>query len=118
MDLLIPHQANVRIIDATARRIGLEGERVYVNIGSYGNTSAASIPIALDEALEQGRIGPGDNIVFVAFGGGLTWAAATVRWGERTTPLALSDAALPPTDLTGAEIIARRQAEREARRSR
>lgn len=117
VDLLIPHQANVRIIDATARRMKLPEEKVYVNIGSYGNTSAASIPIALVEALQQGRIEPGANVVFVAFGGGLTWAAAAIRWGERTEALATSDAALPPTDETGAALVLKRQQERRARRS-
>ena len=116
VDLLIPHQANVRIIDATARRIGLPEEKVYVNIASYGNTSAASIPIALDEALEQGRIKPGDHVVFVAFGGGLTWAAAALQWGERITPLGTSDARLPDTELTGTDLILKRQAIQRARR--
>jgi 3-oxoacyl-[acyl-carrier-protein] synthase-3 len=112
VDLLIPHQANARIIDATARRLDLGEERVFTNIGSYGNTSAASIPIALTEAVEQGRIAPGDDIVLVAFGGGLTWAAGVVRWGERTGPVGASSAVLPPTDLSGIELIRRRQATR------
>jgi len=103
VDLLIPHQANVRIIDATARRMKLNPEQVYVNIAS-----AATIPIALTEALEQGRISPGDNIVFVAFGGGLTWGGVMLRWGSRTTPVAVSDAALPPTDKTALELLAAR----------
>ena len=116
VDLLIPHQANVRIIDATARRMKVPEEKVYVNIASYGNTSAASIPIALAEALEEGRIGEGDHVVFVAFGGGLTWAAAALRWGPRTEAIATSDAALPGTDLTAVDLIKKRQAERRARR--
>jgi 3-oxoacyl-[acyl-carrier-protein] synthase-3 len=115
VDLLIPHQANTRIIDATARRIKLSDDKVYVNIASYGNTSAASIPIALTEALEEGRVTAGDNIVFVAFGGGLTWAAAALRWGDRTTAVGTSDAALPDTDQTGVELVLARQAERRAR---
>lgn len=105
VDLLIPHQANVRIIDATARRLGLAESKVFVNIHSYGNTSAATIPVALTEALESNRIAPGDNIVFAAFGGGLTWASAVVRWGDRVTPLAESDAVLPPTDKTTMELL-------------
>jgi 3-oxoacyl-[acyl-carrier-protein] synthase-3 len=117
VDLLIPHQANVRIIDATARRMKLPAEKVYVNIESYGNTSAASIPIALVEALQQGRISPGDHVVFVAFGGGLTWAAAALRWGERVDALSTSDATLSPTDQTGAELVLKRQEERRSRRS-
>ena len=108
VDLLIPHQANMRIIDAIARRIELPPEKVYVNIASYGNTSAATIPIALTEALEEGRITPGATIVFVAFGGGLTWGAAVVRWGDRVTPIATSDAALPPNEKTALELLANR----------
>lgn len=105
VDLLIPHQANVRIIDATARRLALDPAQVYVNIASYGNTSAATIPIALTEALEEGRIAAGSTIVFAAFGGGFTWAAAVYRWGSRTTPLGASDAALPPSDATALELL-------------
>lgn len=105
VDLLIPHQANVRIIDATARRLGLDESKVFVNIHSYGNTSAATIPVALTEALEQGRIHPGDNIVFAAFGGGLTWGSAVYRWGERVEPLGESDAELPPTDRDTMDLL-------------
>lgn len=105
VDLLIPHQANVRIIDATARRLGLNEAKVYVNIHSYGNTSAATIPVALTEALEEGRISPGDNVVFAAFGGGLTWASAVHRWGERVDPLDESDADLPPPDRDTMELL-------------
>lgn len=82
IDMLIPHQANLRIIDAAARRLDLPRERVWVNLDRYGNTSAASIPIALCEAEAGGHIKEGDNIVFVAFGGGLAWAAGVVRWGS------------------------------------
>jgi 3-oxoacyl-[acyl-carrier-protein] synthase-3 len=106
VDLLVPHQANVRIIDATARRLGLPPEKVFINIASYGNTSAATIPIALTEALEEGRIAAGSKLVFAAFGGGLTWAAAAVEWGERTTPVAASDAAVEPTTATALELLA------------
>jgi 3-oxoacyl-[acyl-carrier-protein] synthase-3 len=80
IDLLVPHQANLRIIDATARRLEVPPEKVVVNIERYGNTSAASIPLALDEAVRGGRIQKGSTIVMVAFGGGLTWGAAVVRW--------------------------------------
>jgi 3-oxoacyl-[acyl-carrier-protein] synthase-3 len=106
VDLLIPHQANIRIIDATARRLGLDPAKVFVNIASYGNTSAATIPIALTEALEQGRIAPGDAVVLTAFGGGLTWGAAAYRWGRRTTPIGESPAALPKSDATALELLA------------
>jgi 3-oxoacyl-[acyl-carrier-protein] synthase-3 len=80
LSLLIPHQANYRIIEATARRLGLPMEKVFVNLDRYGNTSAASIPLALDEAYRSGRIRPGDLIEMVTFGGGFTWAAAVVQW--------------------------------------
>jgi len=80
LDLLVPHQANLRIIDATARRLGLSMEKVFVNLDRYGNTSAASIPLALDEARRTGRIRSGDLVELVTFGGGFTWAAAVVQW--------------------------------------
>jgi len=105
VDLLIPHQANVRIIDATARRLGVDGSKVFVNIHSYGNTSAATIPVALVEALESDRIKPGDNILFAAFGGGLSWGSAVYKWGARTEPLGESDVELPPTDKTTMDLL-------------
>jgi 3-oxoacyl-[acyl-carrier-protein] synthase III len=80
LDLLIPHQANLRIIDAVAKRLGLSESQVYTNLQFYGNTSAASIPIALDEASEKGLLKEGDVIVLDAFGGGLTWGACALKW--------------------------------------
>ena len=80
IDLFIPHQANVRIIEATARYAGVPMEKVFVNVDRYGNMSSATIPVALDEAIEQGRVKPGDIIMMVAFGAGFTWASAVVRW--------------------------------------
>ncbi len=80
LSLLIPHQANLRIIQATADRLGLPMSKVVVNLNKYGNTSAASIPIALDEAVSHGRIKNGDYILLEAFGGGLTWASALIKW--------------------------------------
>jgi 3-oxoacyl-[acyl-carrier-protein] synthase-3 len=80
IDLLIPHQANMRIIEATARYAGVPMEKVFVNVDRYGNMSSATVPIALDEAAEQGRIKKGDNILMVAFGAGFTWASSVVRW--------------------------------------
>ncbi len=77
---IIPHQANLRIIQATANRLGLSMDKVVVNIDKYGNTSAASIPIALDEAVRTGRIRRDDYILLEAFGGGLTWASALIKW--------------------------------------
>ena len=80
IDLLIPHQANVRIIKATARRLKMPMEKVFVNVQDYGNTSSASIPVALTEARQKGLLKEGDVCVMVAFGGGLTWASAAVRF--------------------------------------
>jgi 3-oxoacyl-[acyl-carrier-protein] synthase-3 len=80
VDWFIPHQANQRIIDAVGARLDIPAERCYVNIDRYGNTSAASIPIALDEAVRSGRIVRGNVVLMAAFGAGLTWAASVVRW--------------------------------------
>ncbi len=80
LSLLIPHQANLRIIQATAERLNIPMEKVFVNIDKYGNTSAASIPIALDEAVRQGRVRDGDYVLLEAFGGGLTWASVLIKW--------------------------------------
>lgn len=80
LSLLIPHQANLRIIQATAQRLNLPMDKVVVNLDRYGNTSAASIPIALNEAVETKRIKSGDYILLEAFGGGLTWASALIKW--------------------------------------
>jgi 3-oxoacyl-[acyl-carrier-protein] synthase-3 len=82
VDLIVPHQANIRIIEATAKRLDAPMERVFVNIDRYGNTSAATIPIALVEAAQQGRLKNGSNVLLTAFGGGLTWASSVVRWGK------------------------------------
>lgn len=80
IDLFIPHQANVRIIDYAVEKLGIPREKVFVNLDRYGNTSAASIPIALSEAVEQGRVGPGSLVVMVGFGAGLTWGSCALRW--------------------------------------
>jgi 3-oxoacyl-[acyl-carrier-protein] synthase-3 len=80
IDLLIPHQANIRIIEALAKRLKVPMEKVYVNIDRYGNTSAASVPIALDEARKRGRIKEGSKTVLVAFGAGFTWGSAVIKW--------------------------------------
>ena len=79
IDLLIPHQANLRIIEATAKHAGISMEKVYVNVNRYGNTSSASIPIALDEAIQRGVVGDGSLVLMVAFGAGFTWASSVVR---------------------------------------
>jgi 3-oxoacyl-[acyl-carrier-protein] synthase-3 len=80
VSLIIPHQANARILEAAGKRLGLPAEKLFINIGRYGNTSTATIPLALREALEAGRIHQGDVLVLVGFGAGLTWGACVVRW--------------------------------------
>ncbi|MFS8512274.1 MAG: ketoacyl-ACP synthase III [Planifilum fulgidum] len=84
IDFLVPHQANIRIIDAAVKRFGLSEEKVIVNLDRFGNMSSASIPVALDEAVHQGRIKKGDTLVLVGFGGGLTWGAAVLKWSMDT----------------------------------
>ncbi|TCL38256.1 3-oxoacyl-[acyl-carrier-protein] synthase-3 [Anaerospora hongkongensis] len=79
---LVPHQANIRIIQSAAKRVGMPMDKVVVNVDKYGNTSAASIPIVLDEAVKTGKIKKGDTIAMVGFGGGLTWAASIVKWSK------------------------------------
>jgi 3-oxoacyl-[acyl-carrier-protein] synthase III len=80
VDLMIPHQANIRIIESTAKHAGMPMDKVYVNVDRYGNTSAASIAIALDEAVRTGRLQPGMTVMLVAFGAGFTWASMVVKW--------------------------------------
>lgn len=85
IDLFIPHQANMRIIEATAKKLGLPLDKVFCNVEDYGNTSAASIPIAITEAVAQGRLKAGDNVVLASFGAGLSWSALAMRWGAAVT---------------------------------
>jgi len=80
IDLFILHQSNYRIIEATMGRLGVPMEKVFYNIDRYGNTSSASIPIALDEAKREGRLKSGDLVLLAAFGGGLTWSSSIIRW--------------------------------------
>jgi 3-oxoacyl-[acyl-carrier-protein] synthase III len=80
LKMVIPHQMNLRIIEAAAERLGVSMDRFFVNIDKYGNTSSATIPIALDEAARSGRLKKGDIVILVAFGGGLTWASVVIRW--------------------------------------
>jgi len=80
IDYLVPHQANIRIITAAAKRLKLPIEKVYVNLNSYGNMSSASIPVALDEAVKEGKINDNDIVVLVGFGGGLTWGSCVIKW--------------------------------------
>lgn len=106
IDVLIPHQANIRIIQTLADLAGISQDKAFVNIQKYGNTSAATVPIALCEALEQGRVKPGDNILVAAFGAGLTWGSGLLKWGSRVTPINSSNASLPDSDKTALELIA------------
>ena len=80
IDLLVPHQANIRIIEATAKYAKIPMEKVFVNVDKYGNMSSATVPVALDEAIEQGRVKRGDNVLMVAFGAGFTWGSTVLRW--------------------------------------
>ncbi|HEY8687276.1 MAG TPA: beta-ketoacyl-ACP synthase III [Chloroflexota bacterium] len=86
IDLFIPHQANTRIIESAVRRLGIPRDRVYINIDRFGNTSSASIPIALSEAQAEGRLQPGDTVVMVGFGAGLTWGAGAMQWAAHVAP--------------------------------
>jgi 3-oxoacyl-[acyl-carrier-protein] synthase-3 len=105
IDLCIPHQANLRILEATARRCNFPMEKMIINLEKYGNTSAGSIPIALTEAIEEGKVKPNSKMLFLAFGGGLTGAAAIIDWGSKITSIKTSDAALPESDKTALELI-------------
>jgi 3-oxoacyl-[acyl-carrier-protein] synthase-3 len=89
--LIIPHQANRRIIEASAKKLKLSPDLFYMNLDRAGNTSAASIPLALCDAVDEGRLKPDDNVIFVGFGGGLTWAASVVKWGVMPTDISLVD---------------------------
>ena len=104
VDLVIPHQANLRIIEAVAKKTGVPMERVFVNVHRYGNMSAATVPVALCEALEENRVKPGALLLMPSFGGGLTFTGHVVRWGQRVTPLSMSDAGLPPHDTSALDM--------------
>ena len=105
IDICIPHQANKRILDAVEKWSGLTPGTVYSNVHRYANTSAATIPVAITEALEEGLIKPGANLLLPAFGGGLTCTSHCLRWGQRIEPLESSDVRLPPCDYTGLELV-------------
>jgi len=105
VDLIVPHQANLRIIEAVAKRAHVPMERVFVNVQRYGNMSSATVPVALCEALEEGRVKPGALLLMPGFGGGLTYCAHAVRWGARVQPLQESNVELPPADRTALELI-------------
>jgi 3-oxoacyl-[acyl-carrier-protein] synthase-3 len=103
--LVVPHQANQRIIDFVARRLGAPADKVFLTIQRYGNMSAATVPVALVEALEQDRVAPNSLLLTPAFGGGLTWCSHLIRWGERTTPKDGTDIDLPAPTQTALEMV-------------
>ncbi|MEM9467885.1 MAG: beta-ketoacyl-ACP synthase III [Actinomycetota bacterium] len=106
VDVVIPHQANLRIIEATTKRLGIPDEKVMLNIETHGNTSAASVPMALADAIVEGRIEPGAVVLQTAFGGGLTWGSNVMRWGDRVEPIGTSSASIPDTDATVFDLLA------------
>ena len=105
IDLVVPHQANLRIIEAVAKHADVPMDRVVVTVHKYGNMSAATVPVSLVEALHEGRVKPGDLLLMPAFGGGLTFCALLVRWGERTTPLGESALTFPPAAQSALEMV-------------
>lgn len=105
IDALIPHQANKRLIDYLAKLCKVPAEKTVINIEKYGNTSSATLPIAYAEAVEQGKIKPGDTIVSAVFGGGLTCGAGIIKWGQRVTPKQPNNLQLPSGTKTGLELI-------------
>jgi len=107
VDLVVPHQANLRIIEAVAKKAGVPMERVFTNVDRYGNMSAATVPVALCEALEAGRVKPGALLLMPSFGGGLTFTGHVVRWGERVTPLGTMAVELPSDDQSALQRVNR-----------
>ena len=105
VDLVVPHQANLRIIEAVAQRCGVPMEKVMLTVQRYGNMSAATVPVALSDAVDEGRVKPGALVLMPAFGAGLTVCSHLVRWGERTTPLKKSLAALPSCTRSALEMV-------------
>lgn len=105
IDLVVPHQANLRIIEAVVKRAGLPMDKVMLTVQRYGNMSAATVPVALVEALEAGRVKPGALLLMPAFGAGLTLCAHLVRWGDRVTPLGTTDIDLPPCTKSALELV-------------
>ena len=105
VNLVVPHQANLRIIEAVAKRAGADMDKVFLTVQKYGNMSAATVVVALVEAVETGVVKPHDLILLPAFGAGLTWCSHLIRWGSRTTPIATTDVDLPPCDKTALEMV-------------
>ncbi|MBL8525500.1 MAG: ketoacyl-ACP synthase III [Betaproteobacteria bacterium] len=105
IEVIVPHQANLRIIEAVAKKAGATMDKVFLTVHKYGNMSAATAPVALVEALEEGRVKPGSLVLIPAFGAGLTMSAHLIRWGDRTTPKETTDIDLPPCNQTALEIV-------------
>jgi 3-oxoacyl-[acyl-carrier-protein] synthase-3 len=105
IDLVIPHQANLRIIQAVAKYADVAMDRVMVTVQKYGNMSAATVPVSLVEALKDGRVRPGSLLLMPGFGGGLTFGALLVRWGDRVTPLGTSPIAFPALDRSALDMV-------------
>lgn len=105
VSLVVPHQANLRIIEAVAKEAGIEMDRVMLTVQKYGNMSSATVPVALVEALEEGRVKPGSLLLMPGFGAGLTFGALLVRWGARTVPLGATARDFPPLTQTALELV-------------
>ncbi|HRE12608.1 MAG TPA: beta-ketoacyl-ACP synthase 3 [Usitatibacteraceae bacterium] len=105
VDLVVPHQANLRIIDFVGKRIGADPSRVFLTVSRYGNMSAATVPVALVDALEEGRVKPGATLLTPAFGGGLTWCAHVIRWGDRVKPAGETTVDLPPQERSALDMV-------------
>jgi 3-oxoacyl-[acyl-carrier-protein] synthase III len=105
IDLVVPHQANSRIIESVAKYAGLPMSKVHLTVHKYGNMSAATVPVALVEALEENRVKPHAKLLMPAFGAGLTLCSHYVEWGERVTPKDVSNVALPPCEKTALELV-------------
>jgi 3-oxoacyl-[acyl-carrier-protein] synthase-3 len=118
IDLVVPHQANLRIIEAVVSRAGLTMDKVMLTVQRYGNMSSATVPVALAEAIEEGRVRPGGLLLMTGFGAGLTYCAHLVRWGPRVTPLGTSDAALPPYAGTALDLVSAIRAQKSGSRER
>jgi 3-oxoacyl-[acyl-carrier-protein] synthase-3 len=113
IDLVVPHQANLRIIEAVAKYAGVPMEKVMLTVQKYGNMSAATVPVALVEALDEGRVKPGALLLMPGFGGGLTYASLLVKWGNRVTPIGTTARALPPSTKTALELVNEIRAEQD-----
>ena len=105
VDVVVPHQANLRIIEAVAKYAGIPMDKVMLTVHKYGNMSAATVPVALVEAVKTGRIRPDSLVLMPGFGGGLTYASLLMRWGDRVTPIVESTAALPPCEQSALEMV-------------